>query len=81
MSQPEFYRAIYVDCPAVLEMLAALNPDFDNVEYEEMHMKFVVLNYPEKGHLTTVDPEQDFYPAFDHFENGIGIKTYHFHTK
>ena len=80
MSQPEFYDAIEIDCPKVADLLAALNPDFEGVPYEELHQKFLVLDFPEKGELTTIDPA-DFNLHFDHLRPGIKVKTTHFYKK
>ena len=81
MSLPEIYDAIEIDSPKIVKILTALHPDFGRFTYEQLHEKFVVLDFPEKGDIALVDPKDDFDEHFDHIRPGIKVKTHHFYTK
>jgi len=80
MPEKKQYRVIEVDAPVVLEILVGLNPDFEEVTYEEMHEKFIVIGYPEAGHITTMSAE-DIHEGFNHMTTGYRIKTLNLHEK
>jgi len=51
------YYVIEIDTPLVFEIVKALDPTYKEIEYEEAHNCFLVLDFPGAGMHTVVRPE------------------------
>lgn len=65
------FTAIEIKHPKTYELIQALMPDF-NPPWEEAHLSFLVLGYPEPGKTAWLTPAQ-VAEFFDHIENGLQI--------
>jgi hypothetical protein len=51
------YTVLEIDTPKVFEIVKALDPTYKEIEYEEAHNCFLVLDFPVAGSHTVVRPE------------------------
>jgi len=67
------YYVIEIDTPMVFEVVKALDPTYKEIEYEDAHDCFLVLDFPTVGCHTVLRPEH-----IDGFrlESTVPIKTW-----
>lgn len=67
------HTAIEIDSPAVFDLVKMLEPIYEGIEYDDVHLKFAVFGFPSKGDLTILNPDK-FLQVWDRIENGVNIR-------
>lgn len=49
---------IPIDAPRVHSVLSILNPEFKAMEYEDIHNKYLVMDWPANGQYVLMNAEQ-----------------------
>lgn len=63
--------AIEIKNPKTYELIQTLEPRYD-LPYEDVHLNFLVIGYPEPGKTAMFTPSE-VAEHFDHIENGLQI--------
>jgi len=52
------YTVLEIDTPKAFEIVQSLDPTYKEIPYEEAHLSFFILDFPQEGVHSIVKPEQ-----------------------